>query len=116
MNSIEFAEIIILNGGLRYLLQLIQKTENRSIIKYCIWAIHDLCNHEPRLDYQLKNDLTFGIAKVIMKQDDIHVLRNATRTFKRNASFDDEIIKFTIDSGFLSKLMDLLKFILFGFL
>jgi len=114
--SLEFHGIIINSGGMHYLLQILQKLQNKVILKEAIVVVTFVCkNLKLEFYYEFVKEIIFWITNMVMKEDDQYFLFYGTEAidnlFAGNTSHLNVLGKCINDSGYLSILINLLWFI-----
>ena len=73
--SLEFHGIIINSGGMHYLLQILQKLQNKVILKEAIVVVTFVCkNLKLEFYYEFVKEIIFWITNMVMKEDDQYFL------------------------------------------
>lgn len=109
-DSSEFRDMILNCGGLKPLIHIIENSENKNTIKHGTWAISNLCRGKPLPDFELVKDAIPILARVIMKEDDLEVLTDATWALSYLSDGSDSRIQCVIDTGCVPRLVSLLKY------
>ena len=97
---------------------ILQTTENKDTIKIGTWAISHLCRGKPLPDFEQVKEAIPILARVVIKEEDQEVLKNAIWALRSLSSADENDendrnykikIQSVIDSGCVQRLVNLLK-------
>jgi len=76
-DSFYYRDMILQWGGLQPLLDIVNNTENKAIIKHGTWAISNLCRGKPLPDLEKVEIATPTMAAVIKRESDMDVITDA---------------------------------------
>lgn len=101
--------MILKYGGLEPLLNIVNTTTNRIIIKHGTWAISNLCRGKPLPDINLVSPAIPTLAAVLMRETDIDVLTDAAWALSYLSRREQEVARL-VETGVIPSLVKQLEY------